>query len=311
MRFANPTPDPVDDELPDGLSSALSSSRNGEDAKPSGSIVGTSTKIEKSYLRLTTYPRPQDVRPLPVLRMALEQIKNRYIADEDFEWANDQLKAVRQDITVQGIRCDFVLDVYETHARILLEHGDLNEFNQCQSMIRSLTQGGDILLEHSARRDEPWNANSNKILVQSEESNDEFAAYQLLYSLVQNSWSDLTSALGVTKGCGQSCQHAVLVVKSVIHNDYHTFFRLYESAPHLSAYLMDFLVKRVRDQAYDRIVASYRPTMGVERIREALKFDNLEETRLFLRDRGAVYVSDAESQFWIDCKASSTNMKKS
>jgi hypothetical protein len=271
-------------------------------------IVGTSTKLEKSYLRLTTFPKAQDIRPLLLLRKSLQHIKAKYILTEDFEWANDQLKSVRQDMTVQGIRSDFCLEVYEIHGRILLEHGDLNEFNQCQSMIRSITQGRDILVEVEDDS-EPWS--HGKLLEQTEEHRDEFGAYQLLYSLVQNSWSNLSKALGETPDIsGHGCQHAMLVVKSVIHNDYHTFFRLYESAPHLSAYLMDFLVKRVRGEAYDRIVASYRPTMGIEYFREALLFPNLEDTREFLKNSGAIFVQDSESEFWVDCKASHGQLRK-
>jgi hypothetical protein len=324
MRFAASTPEPTEDDemFPTRLASALSSGRAkaemlDDDTKPSaasGKIVGTSKKLEKNYFRLTTFPKEKDVRPLPILQKSLEHIKNRYIKEEDFEWANDQLKAVRQDMTVQGIRADFVLDVYETHARILLEHGDLNEFNQCQSMIRSLTiQGGNLLKEDDEKVVEPWSNTSSSggtLLKQTEEHRDEFGAYQLLYSLVQNSWSDLTTAIGVTPPgrSGHSSQHAILVVKAVIHNDYHAFFRLYESSPHLSCYLMDFLVKRVRKEAYDRIVAAYRPSMGIEFFRAALKFPNLEETREFLKLSGAVFLSDKESEFWIDCKASQGNI---
>lgn len=324
MRFAAGTPEPTEDDMiPNKLGSALSSGRvkvsDADDAKPSaasGKIVGTSTKLEKNYFRLTTFPKEKDVRSLPILQKSLGLIKNRYIKEEDFEWANDQLKAVRQDMTVQGIRTDFVLDVYETHARILLEHGDLNEFNQCQSMIRSLTIhcSDDVLEKEDEKEVDSWSPGSQdgeKLLKQTEEHRDEFGAYQLLYSLVQNSWFDLTTALGVNppgRSGHVSCQHAVLVVKAVIHTDYHTFFRLYESSPHLSAYLMDFLVKRVRNEAYDRIVASYRPTMGIEYFREALKFPNLEETREFLKQSGAVFIKDRGSEFWIDCKASHAKM---
>lgn len=290
-----------------------------------GKLVGTSQELEKPYLRLTTYPKAELVRPLEGLIKSLAHIKNKYYQEEDFDWANEQLKSVRQDITVQRLRNRFVLDVYETHARILLEHGDLSEFNQCQTMIKCMTATGldprDSSMDGVAA-DSEMNAledgDNDDDLAQSEEAADEFRAYHLLYALVHNSWDDLTKALvhsrKVTRREDDNCccktsssRHAIQVVKAVIHNDYRAFFKQYESAPHMSAYLMDFLVKRMRDKAYERITAAYRPTISVEHFREALCFKDLEETRLFLRQSGAVFVSaqKGEPPFYVDCKASS------
>ncbi len=301
--------------------------------------MGTSAVLEKPYLRLTDFPKAENVRPFPILIKSLAHIKSQYIQNEDFDWANEQLKSVRQDLTVQHIRNKFVLDVYETHARLLLEHGDLNEFHQCQSMIQSLTSptnkidltsqctdeiGGDFRSVRNHEDDE-------ECLRQSEEASDEFYAYGLLFNLVQNSWGELTRLLSThqTKDCdrptsdvaseissdsseipacfrGASVRHALKVVKAVMHDDYQAFFRLYESAPHLSAYLMDFLVRRVRKNAYHRIIASYRPSLSVEHFREALSFQDLEETRRFLKENDAIFIHELGAPpFWVDCKATS------
>ena len=42
----------------------------------------------------------------------------------------DQMKAILQDLVVQHINNKFAVKVYETNARMSLEVGDLNEFNQ-------------------------------------------------------------------------------------------------------------------------------------------------------------------------------------
>ena len=242
---------------------------------------------------------------------------------------------MRQDITVQHLRNNFVLDVYETHSRILLEHGDLNEFNQCQTMIRSLTSFTDADPAWEDMKSPIKNEFQNTIrgtgkpdfLLQSEEAADEFQAYSLLYDVVQNSWCDLIVHFSLTKNRidisnkshgstrsrrpnqspitqGSSVRHALNVVKVIMHNDYLAFFRLYESAPHMSAYLMDYLVRRVRNVAYVRIIAAYRPTISTERFREALSFRDLEETRQFLKKKGAIFLNDKDdAPFWVDCKA--------
>lgn len=52
------------------------------------------------------------------------------------------------------------VDVYQTHARIALECGDMNEYNQCQSRLKELHLKGV-----------------------SGVSMDEFTGYRLIYSL--------------------------------------------------------------------------------------------------------------------------------
>lgn len=290
-------------------------------------FIGTCTSLEKPYLRLTTFPRPEAVRPLHVLKKSFDHIKTRFIETEDYEWANEQLKSLRQDLSVQGIRNTFALTVYETHARLALEHGDMNEFNQCQSVIKSMTIGvgsvetiASLTTTNSAGKSSISCQNQN-YLRQNRREEDEFAAYRLLYALVQKDVGGIKKELSAasalipldqlqkTHRCQgvSSCRHAVLVSKALIHSDYHMFFALYENAPNLSGYLMDFLVHRVRISAYQRIVASFRPTLSVEFFRETLNFSDLEDTRRFLKQNNATFVKDKGDigpPFWIDCKQS-------
>ena len=131
---------------------------------------------------------------------------------------------------------------------------------------------------------------------------------------VNNNHADAAMPYG--RCCSAAEEHAWQVVRAVQDNGYRTFFRLYHAAPHLSAFLMDFLVQRVRAAGYQLLVAAYRPHISCEFVRDCLQMDDLEETRQFLKQQDAVYLlenptasggstgSRHEPPFWIDCKLS-------
>jgi|EP01046_Picozoa_sp_COSAG06_P025430 hypothetical protein len=54
----------------------------------------------------------------------------------DYEWCSDQMKAIRQDLTLQNIKDAFAAEVYESHARLALENRDYSNYKQCQ--VRNL-----------------------------------------------------------------------------------------------------------------------------------------------------------------------------
>ncbi len=71
-------------------------------------FVGKSMALEKAYMRLTSAPKAEDVRPLPVLKMALAHVKAHFVEHEDFDFANEQLKSKSIDVLIaQAFRIEW------------------------------------------------------------------------------------------------------------------------------------------------------------------------------------------------------------
>ncbi|KAG0351087.1 hypothetical protein BG005_009420 [Podila minutissima] len=226
-------------------------------------IVGTSTKLEKSYLRLTSAPDPSTVRPPHILEQTLQLLKSKWREDPNYTYICDQFKSVRQDLTVQRIKNELTVSVYEIHARIALEKGDLGEYNQCQTQLKQLYE---------------YNIPGNVM---------EFTAYRILYLLHTRNPSDIISMLAsLTQKQKEdpAVKHALQVRTAMASSNYYRLFRLYATAPNMGGYLMDQFVDRERVEALKAICKAYRPSIELRFLVSNLGFVSSEECIKFLND---------------------------
>ena len=236
-------------------------------------VTGRCQDLEKDYLRLTSQADPDRVRPPTVLLRALNMVKRKWIDAGDYEYVCNQLKAIRQDLTVQHIKDALTVEVYETHARIALESLDFQEFAQCQTQLQLLYKDG---------------------VTCGMERECEFAAYKILYSCLMTGPSDsglasFMNSLSPEHKSDPAVQHALAVRSALLTTNFERFFTLWIHAPNMSAYIIDPLADSMRQRSARILVSAYRPTLSLEHITRALAFDRTEESE----DNGAAASSVA------------------
>eukprot|EP00850_Spirogloea_muscicola_P015466 SM000118S25609 [mRNA] locus=s118:311517:317761:+ [translate_table: standard] len=240
-------------------------------------VRGTCQEIPKKYLRLTSAPDPSTVRPEEVLKKALTMVKE---STKSYLYKCDQLKSIRQDLTVQRIRDDFTAEVYETHGRLALEAGDLGEYNQCQAQLKGLYNEG---------------ISGCKC---------EFAAYGLLYTVFQHGSSSndlLASMAALTSGAREdpAVKHALDVRHAVASANYYKFFALYKTAPNLGQQLMDLYADKMRYAAVHCMTRAYRPSIPITFIARTLAFGDIEATSREGPDELPASEAEEECSEWL------------
>ncbi|KAF7797191.1 hypothetical protein EIP86_008383 [Pleurotus ostreatoroseus] len=239
-------------------------------------IVGTCQDIFKEYLRLTSEPKPEQIRPYDVLQKTLEELKRRWREKANYSWICSQFKSLRQDLTVQRIKNEFTVAVYEIHARMALEVGDMVEYNQCQAMLKNLYDLGITGKE------------------------EEFTAYRILMLIHGRNRS---GQLTPKQRSDPAVKHALGVQRALAMGNYHSLFNLYLNAPNMGAYIMDHFISRERVKALIVMTKAYR-TLPLPFIQTELGFDTLAQAREFLMEHRAPFQNpnSGDEQKVLDCK---------
>eukprot|EP01105_Mastigella_eilhardi_P006463 TRINITY_DN18027_c0_g1_i1.p1 TRINITY_DN18027_c0_g1~~TRINITY_DN18027_c0_g1_i1.p1 ORF type:complete len:346 (+),score=118.93 TRINITY_DN18027_c0_g1_i1:23-1060(+) len=220
--------------------------------------------IRKKYMRLAANS-DTSVRPHSVLRLALDAVMHDLAHAGDYAAACDELKSIRQDITVQHLRDPFTVTVYEFHGRLALEHDDLGEFNQCQNQLVDLYANPEL-------GGHPH----------------EFAAYRILYCTLLRLQTDLNQVLLTVNGMrhDSAVKHALEVLSAVNTNNYCLFFRLYAAAPNKGRFLMRRIADDVvRPVAVRALLVAHRPKPSAAQLAEWLRCENEAQAEALLQQQ--------------------------
>lgn len=251
----------------------------------SKAIVGTNQSLEKSHFRLTSDPDPASVRPESVLRAAIAMLKTKWRLERNYSYICDQLKAIRQDMTVQRINNDLTFNVYRFHALTALEMGDLSEFNQCQTQVFQMFED-----DESLRTDY-----------------HEFVSLRILYYVVTGNKSALFSFISILSE--ETISHKFAKIALQLHyaseaTNYHKWFQYYTECTSLQKYVLNHMLDHMRYRSLTRIVLGYM-TIEVEFVAEQLGFEAINDAYGFLRQCGCCFVETR-----IDCRKSRATLSQ-
>ena len=273
-------------------------------------IVGTSTSLEKSYFRLTSPPSPAVVRPPPILSAALDRLLLLHNSSErTYAYLCDQMKAIRQDLTVQGVKGEVAVRVYEEHARMAIEVGDMSEYNQCQTQLMVLyadkpsrkadagglngTVNGEGGL--SEEKEMPASGGDGAAVWENE---TEFVMYRLCYYLLVNNQPAIASYLRSLTAYQRSLPAIQLVLdlrSAVACDDFHSFLSRYKQTPYMGSTLLQHLCPRMRWLGVQVLLRGYKPTkVEVDVFTRGLAFADDGECLSFLENCGATLSDDKQ-----------------
>lgn len=233
-------------------------------------VVGRCTKLEKSYLRLTSEPNPDLVRPLHILKKAfLILMKKHEKGEVNYLYLCDQFKALRQDLRVQMIDTTFTLKVYQTHARLALANGDIGEFNQCQSRISTLFQNPSI----------------------RESCHEEFTFYRVLYYILTEDDASLSSfRLRLLKEhrhtfTNKDVQLGFTLADARSTGNYHLFMTTSRKIVGLGSHIVELFLDKERLKTLMVISKSYNQA-SLSLLQEELAFEDQESLMKFFKNKG-------------------------
>lgn len=236
-------------------------------------VVGRCQTLEKSYLRLTSEPNPDLIRPPNILQKTYCLLMEKYQSKAaTYTYLCDQFKSMRQDLRVQMIENSFTIKVYQTHARIALENGDLGEFNQCQNRIMALFENSTI----------------------PKKSYSEFICYSILYSMLTEDYpaiSQLKLKLmddNASEILGDEHVKIIFELSNMkLVGNYHYFMKSYTKLHKFEKCLINSFLNLEKLKFLTVICKSYNQ-INLDFIKSEFSFTSIDETINFLSEQNLI-----------------------
>ncbi|ELP87324.1 leukocyte receptor cluster member, putative [Entamoeba invadens IP1] len=237
-------------------------------------LVGTSQALEKHYFRVKGIPKSSEVRPEVVLKQAFKFVMDNFKKTNDYDYICDQLKGIRQDLTLQHIEDEFSVQVYELHAHLSLENQDISEFIQCASALKNLY--------HTMKRpiddEKVILYSASMILCNMDGKNVSPAAH---YTLIRDIPDSILTH--------PTIQLALNIKKAFVVGDYFTFFNLYTTAITQFKLILVLAIDKVRINTAYTLFYAVRPTIDVEHFKKYLFFKDDEDYTQFITKHPIVF----------------------
>jgi hypothetical protein len=246
-------------------------------------LVGTSQTVAKGFVRPSSAPLLSAIRPEAVLRRAFAMCLAK--SRDDIEFTADQIKSIRQDLTVQQLESAFSAAVYEFHTRVAVLAGHLAEIGQCLTHVRSLHAKGIL----GPPRAEFEAVCTNAYLLPPAACPDvsvEFAGYRILYSgLMGKHDDDVANEIARLEAThnAQVWQHPFIshAINAVTNKHNAVVFRKMVSAAPTPLYgrLMSLFLPKLRLEWIRTLVSGFVDFVSEEALVEYLGLESGEEAQ--------------------------------
>lgn len=223
--------------------------------------MGTSKETDKRFVRSTGVPiSAANVRPAAVLEKALDFAVAEYERTHSYFDFMDRAKAIRQDLTVQGLhqRGDLARRVYAVNGRIALVCKDFGEFNVCQTHLLA-AYGGD--------RDQTCY---------------EFLGFRVLYNALFSRGREDARFLTSEDLRNPVVLYAMRLCTLFAENDYLGFFKAAAPqevpVPEMGA-LIEEMARLVRDSSLRRLLCAFMTPLDRSHLMRVLGFGEADEDK--------------------------------